>query len=409
LRFTLLEADVNFDVVKKFVADVREKALGEEVLKSLTPQQQFFAVVRDSLIELLGGGHAAIAVSPERPTIIIALGIQGSGKTTTCAKLAYHFHSKGKNPLLVPLDIRRPAAVEQLRVLATSNNLAFFFPDGGNDPVQIAREGVEKARSNNHDMVLLDTAGRLHVDDELMAEVRAVHDAVKPHETLLVLDGMTGQDAVNIAKHFDPVGVTGIVLTKMDGDTRGGAALSVRYVTGKPIKLIGIGEKIDNLEFFHPDRFVSRILGMGDLLSLIEKVEATVDMEQAKKMEQKLLKAEFNLEDFLDQIHQMRKIGPLTSLLGMIPGMGGLKQHLKDDDAEKQMRRIEAIIFSMTPGERRKPAIINSSRKKRISAGSGTTIQEINQLLKQFEWMKKMMSQMGQGRMPNLNLNQFFR
>lgn len=397
LRFSLLEADVNFEVVKKFIADVREEGMGEDVMKSLTPHQQFFKVVRDNLTEMLGGEHVALGVSPAKPTIYVLCGLQGSGKTTTCGKLSAQLKKKGKRVLATPLDVYRPAAIDQLRIVAEKAGVDFYFPDADMKPVSIARKAVEEARDTGYDYLLLDTAGRLHVDETMMVEIREIISVVKPMEVLLVLDGMTGQDAVNIATSFDPVGVTGIVFTKMDGDTRGGAALSVKYATGKPIKLIGTGEKLENLEVFHPDRFVSRILGMGDMMSLIERVEETIDMQKAQEMEKRLMRDQFDFEDFLTQIKQVKKLGSISSLLGMIPGMGKLKMNLPEELADKQMGRIEAIVNSMTRKERKTPSIINSSRKKRIAAGSGTTIQEVNQLLKQFDWMKKMMSQMKKG------------
>jgi signal recognition particle subunit SRP54 len=409
LRFTLLDADVNFEVVKKFIGNVKDAALGEEVLKSLTPHQHFFKIVRDNLIDALGGQHADLATASSKPTVYLLCGLQGSGKTTTCGKLGMHLlNNKGKRTLATPLDVYRPAAIEQLKVVAGKVGIDFYFPDGDSDPVSIAAKAVERARAGDYDVLLLDTAGRLHVDGKMMDEVRAIIGKVNPTEVLLVLDGMTGQDAVNIATAFDPVGVTGIVLTKMDGDTRGGAALSVKYATGKPIKLIGTGEKFDMLEPFHPDRFVSRMLGMGDMMSLIERVEQSVDVDKAKKLEQRLMRDQFDLTDFLEQIKQVRKMGSITNILGMIPGFGGLKKNLPDDMAEKSVGRVEAIIFSMTPSERRNPGIINASRKRRIAGGSGTTVQEVNHLLKQFDWMKKMMSQMQKGKFPGgMNLGKF--
>jgi len=398
LRFTLLEADVNFDVVKRFISDVREEAMGEDVLKSLTPHQQFFKIVRDNLTEMLGGEHEGLDTASSPPTVYLLCGLQGSGKTTTCGKLGVQLSKKGRRVLATPLDVYRPAAIEQLKVVAEQAGIGYFFPDdGGNQPVPIARQAVEYAGDKGFDYLLLDTAGRLHVDEEMMKEVSEIISAVNPHEVLLVVDGMTGQDAVNIAQHFDPVGVTGVVITKMDGDTRGGAALSVKYTTGKPIKLIGTGEKLENLEFFHPDRFVSRILGMGDMMSLIEKVEETIDQEEAKKLEKKLMSDRFDFEDFLSQIRQVKKMGSISNILGMIPGFGKMKVNLPEDMADKQLGRIEAIVNSMTREERGNPSIINSSRKRRIARGSGTTIQEVNQLLKQFEWMKKTISQMKKG------------
>jgi len=409
LRFSLLDADVNFDVVKKFIGNVKEAALGEEVLKSLTPHQQFFKIVRDNLIDVLGGEHAGLASGSSKPTVYLLCGLQGSGKTTTCGKLGVMLTKKGKRVLATPLDVYRPAAIDQLRVVAEKAEIDFYFPENDMKPVSIAQKAVARGSAGDYDFLLLDTAGRLHVDEKMMAEVREIIGAVAPTEVLLVLDGMTGQDAVNIATAFDPVGVTGIVLTKMDGDTRGGAALSVKYTTGKPIKLIGTGEKFDMLEPFHPDRFVSRILGMGDMMSLIEKVEESVDIEKAKQLERRLMRDQFDFNDFLDQIRQVKKMGSIGNLLGMIPGFGGLKKHLPDDLADKQMGRIEAIVYSMTLEERKNPAIINASRKRRIANGSGSTVQEVNHLLKQFDWMKKMISQMKKGQMPGMNFGKFMR
>ncbi|HOX29277.1 MAG TPA: signal recognition particle protein [bacterium] len=407
LRFTLLDADVNFEVVKKFIADVKQAAMGEEVLKSLTPHQQFFKIVRDNLISLLGGELAGLQTSSSKPSVYLMCGLQGSGKTTTCGKLGLTLSKKDKKVLATPLDIYRPAAIEQLKVVAGKTEMDFYFPDGDNDPVSIARKAVRRGIDGDYDILLLDSAGRLHVDQKMMDEIKAIISAVNPTEVLLVLDGMTGQDAVNIATSFDPVGVTGIILTKMDGDTRGGAALSVKQTTGKPIKLIGTGEKFDMLEPFHPDRFVSRILGMGDMMSLIERVEESVNVEEAKKLEQKLRKEQFDFEDFLAQIRQVKKMGSITNVLSMIPGLGALKKQLPDELADKQMGRVEAIVYSMTPEERRNPSIINASRKRRIAKGSGVTVQEVNHLLKQFDWMKKMIGQMQKGKFQGMNLGRF--
>ncbi|MFA6449400.1 MAG: signal recognition particle protein, partial [bacterium] len=335
-----------------------------------------------------------------KPTVYLLCGLQGSGKTTTCGKLGMMLKKKGKRVLACPLDVYRPAAIDQLRVVSEKAEFDFYFPENDMQPVSIAKKAVQRGSDGDYDFLLLDTAGRLHVDEKMMEEIRAIIGAVSPTEVLLVLDGMTGQDAVNIATAFDPVGVTGVILTKMDGDTRGGAALSVKYTIGKPIKLIGTGEKFDNLESFHPDRFVSRILGMGDMLSLIERVEENVDMEKAKQLEKRLMRDQFDFNDFLDQIRQVKKMGSIGNILGMIPGFGGLKKHLSDDVADKQMGRVEAIVHSMTPQERKTPSVINASRKRRIAAGSGTTVQEVNSLLKQFDWMKKMISQMSKGKMP---------
>jgi signal recognition particle subunit SRP54 len=400
LRFTLLDADVNFDVARKFIATVKERSMGEEVLNSLTPHQIFFKIVKDALIELLGGEGKGLVVADTKPSVYVMCGIQGSGKTTTTGKLSRLLRRQGKKVVVTPVDVYRPAAIEQLRVVAEQNNIPFFFPENITDPVEISRAAKEYAKENGFDALFIDTAGRTHVDEAMMAEASNIRDAVQPTEMLLVLDGMTGQDAVNIADSFVPVGVTGLILTKMDGDARGGAALSVRYITDKPIKFIGTGEKPEDLDPFHPDRFVNRILGMGDLVSLIEHVEETMDMEKAKVLEKKIRKEKFDFEDFLDQIKAVKKMGSVGKLLGMIPGMGNLAGKLNMDMADKQMGRIEAIVNSMTLQERRNPDIINASRKRRISRGSGTTIQEINALLKQFNWMKKMMSQMSKGKLP---------
>ena len=400
LRFTLLEADVNFDVARKFINDVKTRASGEEVLASLTPQQTFFKIVKDSLVDLLGGEGKGLATAAAKPSVYMLCGIQGSGKTTTCGKLGRLLNQGGKKVLLCPVDVYRPAAIEQLRVVAQQNKLPFFFPEGGSDPAVIAQQAVAHARDNGFDVVFIDTAGRTHLDEAMMQEARDIAEATNPTEILLVLDGMTGQDAVNIAKSFDPVGVTGLVLTKMDGDARGGAAISLRYVTNKPIKFLGIGEKSEDVEPFFPDRFVSRILGMGDLVSLIEKVEQTMDVEKAKQLEQKIRKEKFDFEDFLDQITQVKKMGSISKLLGMIPGLSSALGNMPTDLADDQMKHIEAIVHSMTRDERRNPDIINAGRKRRIASGSGSTIQDVNHLLKQFHGMRKMMSQLSRGKMP---------
>ena len=407
LRFSLLDADVNFEVVKKFIANVKDAALGDEVLKSLTPHQHFFKIVRDNLIDVLGGEHAGLEISSRKPSVYVMCGLQGSGKTTTCGKLGVLLSKKNKRVLATPLDVYRPAAIDQLKVVADKTGIDFYFPENDMKPVSIAQKALNRASDGDYDYLLLDTAGRLHIDEKMMEEIREIIAAVNPTEVLLVLDGMTGQDAVNIATSFDPIGVTGVVLTKMDGDTRGGAALSVKYTTGKPIKLIGTGEKFDMLEPFFPDRFVSRILGMGDMMSLIERVEENIDMEKAKQLEKKLMREQFDFNDFIDQIKQVKKMGSVANILGMIPGLGGLKKNLPDDLADKQLGRIEAIVYSMTPTERKKPDIINASRKRRIAAGSGTSVQEVNHLLKQFDWMKKMISQVQKGRFPGMGFGKF--
>ncbi|MBR6546300.1 MAG: signal recognition particle protein [Clostridia bacterium] len=393
VKLALLEADVNFKVVKEFIKNVTERAVGSTVLESLLPAQQIVKIVNEELIRLMGSESAKIEIAPKPPTVIMMVGLQGAGKTTHSAKIAKYFKSKGKRPLLVACDVYRPAAIDQLKVVGEAVDLPVFTMGNRVSPIEIARAGVEHAKRNGNDMVLIDTAGRLHVDEELMAELRSIREAVSPTEILLVVDAMTGQDAVNVAKSFDELlELSGVVLTKMDGDTRGGAALSVRYVTGKPIKFIGTGEKLDMLELFHPDRMASRILGMGDILSLIEKAEAAYDEKTAAEMERKLREATFTLEDFLLQLRQLKKMGNLEHLLGMMPGMkpGALKDANID---ERQMARTEAIVLSMTKDERVDPSIIGGSRKRRIAKGSGTSVEDVNRLLKQFDQMKKMMKQ----------------
>jgi signal recognition particle subunit SRP54 len=393
IRLALLEADVNFKVVKEFVARVRERAVGQEVLGSLTPGQQIVKIVHDEMTALMGGAESKLNLSSKPPTVIMAVGLQGAGKTTTVAKLAKSLIKQGRRPLLVACDIYRPAAIKQLQVLGEQIG-APVFSMGQQNPVSIARASLEHARSNNRDIVILDTAGRLHIDEELMDELANIKDQVNPDEILLIVDAMTGQDAVTVADSFhEQLGLTGVILTKLDGDTRGGAALSVKAVTGCPIKYVGMGEKLDALEIFHPDRMASRILGMGDILSLVEKAQATFDQEKAREMERKIRQQEFTLEDFLQQMQQMRSMGPLEDLLGMIPGMGKQMKDIKGQVDEKELARVEAIIQSMTPSERRDPSIINGSRKKRIARGSGTRVQEVNRLLKQFEESRKLMKQ----------------
>ncbi|ABB13690.1 signal recognition particle protein [Carboxydothermus hydrogenoformans] len=394
VRIALLEADVNFQVVKDFIAKVKEKAVGHEVLESLTPGQQVIKIVHEELINLMGKTNAKLNDAGSPPTIIMLVGLQGAGKTTTAAKLAYLLKKQGKKPLLVAADVYRPAAIKQLQVLGDTIDVPVFTM-GEQSPVDIAKASINFAKSNLKNYVIIDTAGRLHINEELMDELKKIKDVVHPHEILLVVDAMTGQDAVNVAKSFnDELGLTGVILTKLDGDTKGGAALSVKAVTGCPIKFAGMGEKIENLEPFYPDRMASRILGMGDVLTLIEKAKEALDAEKAQKMQEKLKSREFDLEDFLDSMQQIKKMGPLEQLLGMIPGMGKVKDIAGMVD-EKELKHIEAIIYSMTPEERRKPEIIDGSRKKRIAKGSGTSIQEVNRLLKQFEQMKKLMKQFG--------------
>ncbi|MBO8171058.1 MAG: signal recognition particle protein [Bacillaceae bacterium] len=397
VRLALLEADVNFKVVKNFIKKVKERAVGQEVLKSLTPGQQVIKVVHDELTDLMGGEQVKIAVAPKAPTIVMMVGLQGAGKTTTTGKLARYLKtSQNRKPLLVACDIYRPAAIKQLEVLGEQLDIPVFSKGDKVSPVEIAREAVEYAKEQHLDYVLLDTAGRLHIDEELMNELKDIRSTVGPHEILLVVDAMTGQDAVNVAESFNSqLELTGVVLTKLDGDTRGGAALSVKAVTGCPIKFAGMGEKMDALEPFHPDRMASRILGMGDVLSLIEKAQANVDEEKAKEMERKLRKAEFTFEDFLEQMEQVKNMGPLEDLIGMIPGMNKMKGMKNLNVDEKALARVEAIIKSMTTEEKRNPGIINASRRKRIAKGSGTSLQEVNRLLKQFNDMKKMMKQFG--------------
>ena len=391
VKLALLEADVNFKVVKEFVKNVTDRAIGSEVLESLLPAQQIVKIVNEELINLLGGETPKININPKPPTVIMMVGLQGAGKTTHAGKIAAMYKSKGKSPLLVACDIYRPAAVDQLKIVGENAGVPVFSMGTKKNPVEIARAGVEYAVKNSHDMVFIDTAGRLHIDEELMGELVKIKDAVKPDEILLVVDAMTGQDAVNVAQTFnEKLDITGVVMTKMDGDTRGGAALSVKYVTGKPIKFIGTGEKLDAVELFHPDRMASRILGMGDVLSLIEKAETAYDEKKAAELEKKLREASFTLEDFLDQMRQIRKMGNLEHLLSLIPGASALKDVSVD---ERQLAKIEAIILSMTQKERDDPDIITGSRRKRIAAGSGCKVEDVNRLLKQFEQMRKMMKQ----------------
>lgn len=396
VRLALLEADVNFKVVKDFVKKVSERAVGQEVMKSLTPGQQVIKVVKEELTELMGGTESKIAVSNRPPTVIMMVGLQGAGKTTTTGKLANLLRKKyNRNPLLVAADIYRPAAIKQLETLGKQLNMPVFSLGDKISPVEIAKQAVEKAKEDHHDYVLIDTAGRLHIDEQLMNELKEIKEITNPDEIFLVVDAMTGQDAVNVAQSFNELlGLTGVVLTKLDGDTRGGAALSIRAVTNTPIKFVGLGEKMDALEVFHPERMASRILGMGDVLTLIEKAQATVDEEKAKELEQKMKTASFTLDDFLDSLGQVRNMGPLDELLKMMPGANKIKglNNLQID--EKQIAHVEAIIRSMTKEEKENPEIINASRRKRIAKGSGTTVPEVNRLLKQFDEMKKMMKQM---------------
>lgn len=388
MRLALLEADVNYKVVKDFVNQVQARAIGQEVLQSITPGQQFVKIVNEELTGLLGKERTEVKFSSRPPTIFMLVGLQGSGKTTACGKLARYYRKKGRFPLLVAADIYRPAAKDQLKILGKTLNIPVF--SSGDDPVKICQEAVEHARKEAKDLVIIDTAGRLHIDQPLMQELLNIKKAVSPQEIILVADAMTGQDAVNIARTFEEkIGLDGVFLTKMDGDARGGAALSVRAVTGSPIKFVGVGEKLDQLEMFYPDRMASRILGMGDVVSLVEKAQEAVDFKQAQKLESKLRKEAFTLDDFHDQLQQLKKMGPLESIMEMIPGLGGkMMRGLKID--EKAMVRVEAMINSMTEEERHKPQIIDGSRRKRIARGSGTSVQDVNQLLKQFSMMQKM-------------------
>ena len=392
VKLALLEADVNYKIVKEFNNTIQEKALGQDVLKSLTPGQQVIKIVKDELVELLGGTTSKVNFTPNPPTIIMLVGLQGSGKTTTAGKLANLFRKQGKNPLLVACDIYRPAAIKQLQVVGKQLNIPVFANETSKDVVHIARQAMSVAISKLNDVVILDTAGRLHIDETLMDELKNLKGAIKPHEILLVVDSMTGQDAVNVSEKFnEALGIDGVVLTKLDGDTRGGAALSVKKVTGKPIKFAATGEKLSDIEEFHPDRMAQRILGMGDILSIIEKAEETFDLEQAEKLEKQLKKKELDLDDYLTQLRQVKKMGSFSSLLKMIPGMNQIKD-LKVDD--KEFNKIEAIICSMTKAEKRDTRLLNASRRQRIAKGSGTTVQDINKFIKSFEMTQKMMKQM---------------
>lgn len=398
IRIALLEADVNFKVVKDFIKKIKERAVGQEVLESLTPAQAVIKIVNEELTALMGQTQSHINISPKAPTIIMMVGLQGAGKTTSAGKLGLMFKKQGKHPLMVAADIYRPAAIKQLQVLGNQIDIPVFAKEDCKDAVRIANEAIDYAKSHANDIVIIDTAGRLHIDENLMQELKSIKEDVKPHEILLVVDAMTGQDAVNVAESFNnDLGLDGVILTKMDGDARGGAALSVKAVTGCPIKFVGAGEKLEALEPFYPDRMASRILGMGDVLSLIEKAQTAFDAEEAKKMEKAFRKNEFTLDDFLSQLNQVRKLGSFENILGMIPGMGGLKKKLGDVDIDmngKEIKHIEAIIRAMTPEEKRNTKIINGSRRKRIAMGSGTKVQEVNKLLKQFDEMKKMMKKM---------------
>ena len=392
VRLALLEADVNYKVAKDFTNTVTERAIGTQVMESLTPGQMVVKIVDEELTNLMGGEEARIATPPKPPTIIMMVGLQGAGKTTHAAKLAKHFKSKGNRPMLVACDIYRPAAIKQLQVVGEQAGVP-VFEKGNQAPVKTCEEAIRYARDYGHDIMIIDTAGRLQIDEELMNELREIKEKIGPHEILLVVDSMTGQEAVNVAKTFDELlEINGVILTKLDGDTRGGAALSIRAVTGKPIKFVGVGEKLDNLEVFHPDRMASRILGMGDVLTLIEDAQSKIDEKAAEEAAQKILQNKFDLNDLLNQFAQVRKMGPLKSVISKLPGMD---KQLKDVDVDdRQMDRMEAIILSMTEKERQKPDIINPSRKRRIAAGSGIKVEDVNRLLKQFETTQKLMRQM---------------
>ena len=396
IRLALLEADVNFKVVKAFVDRVRDRAMEAEVLRSLSPAQQVVRIVRDEMVALFGDAESGLQATTKRPRVILLLGLQGAGKTTTAGKLAKWLAKQGRHPLLVSTDVKRPAAIEQLNVVGKKAGARVHDPAGDTDPVARAKGALAEARNFGFDVVIVDTAGRLHIDDDLMTELVAIKTATEPSDLLFVADAMTGQDAIKSAGEFNArVGVTGVVLTKLDGDARGGAALSVVSVVGVPIAFAGSGETLDDLEPFHPERVVSRVLGMGDVLSLIEKAEAAISQDDAERLEEKIRSNEFTLEDFRDQLKTIRKMGPLESIVGMLPGMGNLKALAENKPDEKQISRVEAIISSMTPDERRKQHIINGSRRKRIAKGSGTSVEEVNRLLKQFVQMQKMLKSLG--------------
>jgi signal recognition particle subunit SRP54 len=401
VRLALLEADVNFDVVRQFVAQVRERAVGEDVRRSLTPGQQVVKIVHEELTELMGAGDSRLAFAPRPPTTILLAGLQGSGKTTAAGKLALLLRNDGRKPALVAADLQRPAAIEQLVQLGEQVGVP-VYADERADPVKAVRDGIERAREDGRDVVVLDTAGRLHVDEPLMEELAAVRREAKPTNVLLVLDAMTGQEAVNVAKAFqERIDFDGVLLTKLDGDARGGAALSVRAITGRPIKLASVGEKLDALEWFHPDRMASRILGMGDVLTLIERAEAAIADDEKAELERRMMQGEFSFDDFLKSYTMLRRMGPLQGVLKLIPGLGSRLEGL-DDVNEKELARVEAIVLSMTPHERRVPHAIDGSRRRRIAAGSGTTVQQVNQLLEARKQMAKMMKLAGSGKMPQL-------
>lgn len=394
VRMALLEADVNFRVVKEFVGKVKERAVGREVMETLNPGQMVIKIVHEELTALMGGEHATLHLAEKPPTVIMLCGLQGSGKTTHAAKLALKLRKEGKKPLLVACDIYRPAAIKQLEVMGQRVEVPVFSMGDQVNPVDIARGGFAYAAEHHRDVIILDTAGRLHIDEELMGELERIKAELRPQETLLVVDAMTGQDAVNVAEQFnEKLSIDGVILTKLDGDTRGGAALSVRQVTGKPIKFVGVGEKVDALEVFHPARMASRILGMGDVLTLIEKAQEQIDQKKAEEMAKKMMKAEFDFEDFLEQMRAMKRMGPLTDILKMLPGVGSQLKDVQVDD--KELAHVEAMILSMTPKERRNPDIVNVRRRERIAKGSGRPIAEVHRLIKQFDQMRKMMKQMG--------------
>jgi signal recognition particle subunit SRP54 len=402
IRLALLEADVNFKVVKAFIDRVRDRAMDQAVLRSLTPGQHVIKIVRDELLALFGDAEGGLTKSAATPRVVLLLGLQGSGKTTTAGKLGKWLIRQGRHPLMVSTDVRRPAAIEQLSVLGEQAEVRVYAPETM-DPVTRATGAIAEARAKGFDTVIVDTAGRLHIDDELMDELQSMKSAVQPADLLYVADAMTGQDAIKSAGEFNRrIGVTGVVLTKLDGDARGGAALSVVSVVGVPIAFVGSGERLDDLELFHPDRIVSRMLGMGDVLSLIEKAEQAIDHDEAERLEEKLRKNEFTLDDFRSQLKTIRKMGPLESVLGMIPGLGNLKQVADNKPDEKQMGRVEAIICSMTPAERRDHTMMNGSRRRRIATGSGTSVEEVNRLLKQFTEMRRVLQMIGQGGLPRM-------
>ncbi|MBI4496087.1 MAG: signal recognition particle protein [Deltaproteobacteria bacterium] len=408
VRLALLEADVNFKVVKEFVEKIRSRAVGQEVLASLTPAQQVIKIVHEELVALLGGSHSGLNLSYSPPVPVMLVGLQGSGKTTSAGKLARHLKEKGRRPYLVPADVQRPAAIDQLKRLGEQLGLPVFDPDPGEAPLRICRQALRWAEEGNGDTLLIDTAGRLHVDEALMKELAEIKQALAAREILLVADAMTGQDAVNVARRFnETLDLSGVILTKLDGDARGGAALSIKAVTGKPIKFIGVGEKLEALEPFHPERMASRILGMGDVLTLIEKAQEVMDAKKAQELEKKLLRNTFTLEDFRDQLQQIRKMGSLEQILNMIPGIGRLKLPRDLQGGEEELTRIEAIINSMTREERRSPEIINGSRRLRIAKGSGTTVPDVNRLLKQYLQTKKMLKQFSRGGLRGLGRGLF--